>query len=132
MSVGVVGAGTVDGGAGGLYPVGWVVLPVGLCPCYQWTGCSWWALPVLPTNQSFLPNVALRLPQVRVVAPYFWCLIRRPQWVGLWVAHFSCAQMGVLVTIRHGEVLRTVLVPQQNRDQARHTSPVAIRAKHTA
>ena len=67
MSVGVVGAGTVDDGAGGLYPVGWVVLLVGLCPCYQWTRFS-----VLPTNQAFLPNVALRLPQVRVVAPYFW------------------------------------------------------------
>ena len=35
-------------------------------------------------------------------------------------------------TIRHGVVLRAVLVPQQNRDQARQTSPVAFWAKHTA
>ena len=33
-----------------------------LCPCYQWIGCSWRALPVLPMNQAVFPNVALRLP----------------------------------------------------------------------
>ena len=38
----------------------------------------------------------------------------------------------VLVTLRHGEVVRTVLVPQQNSDQAGHTPLVAICAKHTA
>ena len=58
MSVGVDGAGGGDP-------------PGGLCPCYQWTGCTWWILPVLPMNESFFPNVALRLPVARVVTPCF-------------------------------------------------------------
>ena len=44
----------------------------GLCPFDQWTGCSWWDLPVLLVNQAFFPYIALRLPLARVVTPCFW------------------------------------------------------------
>ena len=55
VSVGVVGAGTVyrsgfpvgSGGAGGLYPVG-VVLLVGSASVTSRTGCSWWLCPSYP------------------------------------------------------------------------------------
>ena len=55
-----------------LLPRWWGGPPGGCCPCYQWTGCSWWALPVLPMNQAYFPNVALRLPLAWVVTPCFW------------------------------------------------------------
>ena len=61
------------GGAGGLYVVGGVVFLVDFA-CCQWTGCSWWVLPVLPVNQTYFPSVALRLLLDRVVTPCFWCV----------------------------------------------------------
>ena len=66
--------------------VGWSL--VGTCLCYQETVCSWWAMAVSPSELGVFPNVALRLPLVRVVTPY--CLCDR-SWKSHWVG--LCVQM---------------------------------------
>ena len=66
VSVGVVGAGTVD--HSGFYPWAMVVLVV-CTPWVVWS--SLWALPVLKMKKGFFPNVALRLPLAREVTPCF-------------------------------------------------------------
>ena len=72
-----------SGGAGGLYPVGGVVLLVGLCPCYQWTRCSWWALPALPMPRVLSQRCTTPAFGQGSCAVFLVCLIPRPQWVGL-------------------------------------------------
>ena len=101
-----MGAGVVDhsgvpvgcSGTGGLYPVGGVVLLVSFARV---------------NNRLFLagfvrvadePGV---LSQRSTTPGFGWgswraygCLIPRPQWVGLWVAHFTHAQTGVSWSLR--------------------------------
>ena len=59
VSVGVVGAGTGDGGAGALYPVG------------GWS--SWWALPVSLVDRLFMVGLVrvTNEPGVRCTTPAF-------------------------------------------------------------
>ena len=53
----------------GFYPWAVVVL-VARALLVGWS--FWWALPVLPVDQAFFPNVALSLLLARVVTPCLW------------------------------------------------------------
>ena len=104
-----------------------------------WGGPLGWLLPVLPVDQLFLVGFArvANEPGVlsqRCTTPAFGqsgyavlmvCLIPKPQQVGLWLAHFTCTQMGVCWS-QYGTVKFCVrlVAPQQYRLIRHATHPM--------
>ena len=120
MSVGIGGAGTVD--HSGTDP--WAMVVLVACTPLGWAlaRVGWWFMVTFslsPTNWAFSQRCTTLATGQGAHAVLVEWLISRPHCVGLWVARFARAQVGVCRS-QYGAMWFAYGSVPRNRDQARH------------